>query len=191
VAHAALELFERRGWAGTTVRGVADVAGVSPKTVEALYGTKAALLEVSVDLAIRGDLAPVPMPQRDAVREMEDAPDAAAMLRLHAAHLRAVNSRSAGIAWTVEHAAAADPSVADLWRRMNRNRRFAIEWAAATLLAKPGRRRGLRRSEAEAAFWVALDWGTYRTLTQHARLSPAQLEAWLRGYYRAAFLQPG
>jgi hypothetical protein len=40
----------------------------------------------------------------------------------------------------------------------------------------------------EATFWVALDWGTYRTLTAHAGLSAAGYEEWLRGYYASAFL---
>jgi hypothetical protein len=42
----------------------------------------------------------------------------------------------------------------------------------------------------EASFWVALDWGTYRTLTQHAGLDPAGFEHWLRSWYAAAFLEP-
>jgi AcrR family transcriptional regulator len=189
VVVAARELFERAGWAGTTVRAVADAAEVSPKTVEALFGTKAALLQAAVDLAIRGDLEPVPMPQREVVRRMELAADAKTMLRLHAAHIRRINERSAALAWAVEQAATGDPAVAELWERMNHNRRFGVRWAAATLLGKPGRRRGLRRSDVEAAFWVALDWGAYRTLTRHAGLTPERFESWLRGFYRAIFLE--
>ncbi|HEY6961780.1 MAG TPA: TetR family transcriptional regulator [Gaiellaceae bacterium] len=188
IVAAAAEAFAVRGWSATTMREIAGAAGVSVKTVEAVYRTKAALLEVAVDFAIRGDVEPVQMPQREAVRRMEDAPDAAAMLRLHAAHLRSVNGRSAGIARTVEQAAEADEAVARLWRRMNENRRFAVSWAAKTLLAKPGRRRGLRRADVDTAFWVALDWGTYRTLTEHAGLTPAGFERWLVAYYRAQFL---
>jgi AcrR family transcriptional regulator len=185
---AGLELFTARGFAGTTIGRVADVAGVSQKTVEAIYGTKAALLEAAVALAIRGDLAPVPMSDRSAVRRIEDAPDAATMLALHAAHLRTVNGRSAAIAWTVEQAAATDPAVARLWEQMNGNRRYAVDWATSTLLRKPGRRRGLHRNDVKTWFWVALDWGTYRTLTQHAGLSPEQFERWLKAYYRNTFL---
>ena len=110
------------------------------------------------------------------------------MLRLHAAHLRTVNERSARLAWTVEHAAAADAAVAELWRQMNRDRAFGVRWAAATLLAKPDRRRGLEREYVESTFWVALDWGTYRTLTEHARLAPDEFEHWLRQYYRSMLL---
>lgn len=185
---AARELFEQLGWAGTTMRAVAARADVSLKTIEALFGTKAALLEHVVRFAIRGDLDETEMPRRDAIFEMETVADAATMLRLHARHLRAVNERSAAVAWAVEQAAPSEPAAAELWERMNANRAFAVNWAASTLLGKDGRRAGLRRRAVEATFWVALDWGTYRTLTGYAGLSPAGYETWLRGYYAASFL---
>ena len=54
----------------------------------------------------------------------------------------------------------------------------------------PGRKRGLRRKDVQASFWVALDWSTYRTLTEQAHLTPDQYEAWLRRYYNVTFLEP-
>lgn len=188
VVHAAQHLFEERGWAATTIRAVAEKASVSQKTVEALFGTKAALLQAAVEYAIRGDVDPLPMPQRETVARIERATSAAAMLDLHASHLRRINQRSARIAWVVEQAAADDPVVAALWEEMNRNRTFAVQWATRLLLAKPGRRRGLRRRDVEAAFWVALDWATYRTLSDRAHFTADEYEAWLRRYYKVAFL---
>ncbi len=183
-----MQLFEQRGWAGTTTRSISESAGVSQKTVEALFGTKAALLKLAVDYAIRGDIDPLAMPQRQTIARMESAPDARAMLGLHASHLRTINQRSARIAWTVEHAAASDPAVAALWHQMNHNRSYAVRWATDTLLAKPGRKRGLSRRQVQTTFWVALDWGTYRTLTEHAGLDPRQFETWLRWYYQTTLL---
>jgi AcrR family transcriptional regulator len=190
IVAAAKARFEREGWAGTTVRAIAEDAGCSLKTVEAAFGTKAALLESAVDLAIRGDLRPEPMPQRRPIAEMEAAADARTMLDLHAAHLRRVNERSARLTWAVEHAARSDPAVSELWGRMNANRRFGVRWAARTLLAKPGARR-LSRPEAERIFWVALDWGTYRLLTEQAGLDADGYEAWVAGYYRRMLLARG
>jgi AcrR family transcriptional regulator len=188
IVKAGQHLFTAHGWAGTTMRALAEAAGVSVKTVEALFGTKAALLEEVVRFAIRGDLEDVEMPQREPVARMEAAPDARTMLELHAAHLRVVNERSAGLAWTVEQAVPSDAAVARLWVQMNRIRTYAVGLSASTLLVKPGRRPRLRRGLVEATFWVALDWGTYRTLTVHAGLSQAGYEEWLRGYYASAFL---
>lgn len=170
------------------MRAVADTAGVSLKTVEALYGTKAVLLAAAVDFAIRGDAEPVEMPQRPVVERMQQAADAPRFLDLHAAHVSSVNARSAPIAAAVEQAAAADAAVAALWARMNANRAYAVRWASELVLAKPGRRPGLARVDVEATFWMALDWGTYRTLTTQAGLSRSDFERWLRRLYRLAFL---
>lgn len=170
------------------MRVVGERAGVSLKTVELLFGTKGRLLEAALDYAIRGDAAKVQMPQRPAIREMEAAPDALSMLNLHAAHLRAVNERSAGLATIVEQGAGTDDTLDELWRRMNHNRRFGIRWATKTLLRKHGRRADLTERDVAVTFWVALDWGTYRTLTQQAGLSADEFECWLRRYYTDALV---
>ena len=44
ILHAAQDQFQARGWAATTIAAVAADAAVSPKTIQALFGTKAALL---------------------------------------------------------------------------------------------------------------------------------------------------
>lgn len=190
IVAAAREAFERRGWAAVRVREIAEAAGVSQKLVEAVFGTKAALLQAAVDYAIRGDVDPLPMPERESVQAMEAASSAAEMLRRHARHVRLVNARSARLAAVVEHAAPADPAVAALWHRMNRNRRYAVDWATETFLGKRGRCRGLRRRQVAAAFWVALDWGTYRTLVDLAGLDDDAYERWLWSYYTSLLLPP-
>jgi AcrR family transcriptional regulator len=183
ILEAAKRVFERHGWPGATIRAIAQDARVSPKTVEAVFGTKAELLERVVEYAIRGDVQPVPMPMRDAVAEMERVTDAATMLDLHAAHLRRINTRSARIAWVVEHAARSEGRVAALWAQMNHNRGVGVGWATRTLLAKPGTQQ-LDIADVERTFWVALDWGTYRLLTDHTGLSPDGYQAWIAAYYR-------
>lgn len=187
VVLAAKHTFEDHGWSGSTIKAIAEAAAVSRQTVEALFGTKAALLRAAVELAIRGDTLPLPMRQRDAVAEMEQADTAASLLDLHARHVRTVNSRSARIAWVVEHAAASDPEVAALWGTMADNRRYAVAWAASTLLEKPGAPGFLERQEVEEAFWVGIDWRLYRALTDERGLSSAAFERWLRRYYGAMF----
>jgi AcrR family transcriptional regulator len=187
VVAAAKRVFEERGWGGATMRAIAEDAGVSLKTVEALYGTKARLIAETVTYAIRGDVEPVEMLQRPHILEMESVPTAAEMLDLHAAHLRRVNERSAAIAFVVEQAAPADTDVGALWERMNHNRLVGVRWAARTLLAKPGMGH-LATEEVEPIFLVAFDWGTYRVLTEVGELTADEFEAWLRSYYRGMLL---
>lgn len=180
---AAKDVFERFGWSGATMRAVADQAGVSVKTVEALYRTKAELLKAAVDYAIAGDVEPIPMLARESVAAMEAIPDPAAMLGLHARQARAVNGRAAQLFWVVEQAAPAHQDIAALWAQMSGNRRAAAHWAAVTLLAKPGLPAHVTQAYAEEVFWLAIDPGTYRSLTLGRGLSPAGFESWIGNYY--------
>jgi AcrR family transcriptional regulator len=188
VVAAARDAFEHKGWAGASVREIAESSGVSQKTIEAVFGTKAALLKAAIDYAIRGDAEALPIVGRESVSKMERAGGAAEMLRVHARHLRMINPRSARIAAVVEQAADSDSAVEALWQQMNDNRAYGVRWATETLLRKPGRRPRLRSDYVESIFWVALDWGTYRTLTEQAGLDDDAYERWLRGYYAATLL---
>ena len=188
ILHAAKDQFETHGWAATTVAAVAANAAVSPKTVQALFGTKAALLAAAVDYAIAGDVAEVPIIARQSARSVESAPAAAAMLDRHADHVVAINARSAGLAQVVESAAISSQLVAGLWEQMTANRRSGARWAATTLLTKPGTRPGLTLDQAERDFVIAIDWGTYRTLTGELDLTAGQVRDWIRNYYQRMFL---
>jgi AcrR family transcriptional regulator len=188
ILHAAKDQFEAHGWAATTVAAVAADAAVSPKTIQALFGTKAALLAAAVDYAIAGDVAAVPVIARESARSVESAPDAATMLDRHAGHVVAINTRSAGLARVVESAVGSSPLVTGLWQQMTANRRFGARWAATTLLTKPGTRAGLTPEQAERDFVIAIDWGTYRTLTGELGLTPGQVRDWMHSYYQRMFL---
>jgi AcrR family transcriptional regulator len=188
IVEAAKAGFQKKGWSGTTIRSIAAAAQLSPKTVEAAFGTKASLLRAAVDLSIRGDLLDIKINDREAATRIDAAESASAMLDLHAAHVRGINERTARIAWVVEHAAPNDPEVAVLWKRMTRNRRSGVKWATTTLLAKLDADPTLDPADVENTFWLALDWGTYRSMTDGSGLGPTEFESWLRSYYRRLLL---
>jgi TetR/AcrR family transcriptional regulator, regulator of autoinduction and epiphytic fitness len=188
IVTAAKDAFERLGWSGTTMRGIADQAGVSVKTVEALYRTKAELLKQVIDYAIAGDLRPIPILGREPAEAMQAAPDAATMLDLHAHHARATSGRAALVLWVAEQAAPAHQDVAKLWAQNKDNRRTGARWTATTLLAKPGLPPHIGQRYAEEVFWIAIDPATYRSLTLGRGLSPAGFETWIRNFYRKMLL---
>jgi AcrR family transcriptional regulator len=188
ILRAAKARFEAVGWAGTTIAAVASDADVSPKTIEATLGTKAALLAAVVDYAIRGDVDPTPMASRPSVQAERDAPDAATMLDLHVRRSAAISARAARIASVVEGAAGGDARVAELWARMTHNLLFGVRMAAEILLEKPGLRPGLSREEVEESLLVAMSWHTYRALADLRGLTPEGFEDWMRRYYRRMFL---
>src|SRR5215217_1122247 len=72
--------FEDLGWSRTTIPAIAGGAGVSPKTVEAPFGTEANLLAEVVAAVTRVDA------DAEASRLFQDAPSAIAALPHHAAY---------------------------------------------------------------------------------------------------------
>ena len=64
VLAAAHQLFVDEGFAGTTIRTVADAAGVSQETIYKSFGSKAALLKAVYDVALAGDADDVPLAAR-------------------------------------------------------------------------------------------------------------------------------
>ena len=199
ILRAAKEEFEARGWAATTIRAIAVSAGVSPKTVEALFATKPALLEATLLGALRGEPADADSgglvrPEAvlelrgEARREIEAAPDAATMLELHAALACEINLRVARICWAVDTAVASDERLAAVGARLTESWRFGARWSAQVLLQKPGVRADLTAREAEATFLIAIDWSTYLALTTKGDMSPAEAQEWVTRYYRRMLL---
>jgi AcrR family transcriptional regulator len=201
ILRAAKEQFEAHGWAGTTVRSIATSAGVSPKTVEALFATKPALLEATLLFAFgedaadtyTGDLAnlrpdAVMELRAEVVRAVEEAPDAATMLELHAAMVFEVGARAGQICSVVETAVPSDERLAEISARLSGVLFYGARWLAEVLLQKPGVRADLTVREAEESILTALDWNTYRTLTMKVGLTPEGVQAWTMRFFRRMLL---
>lgn len=162
---AGLATFERGGWPGTTTASVAAAAGVSPKTVAAIFGTKANLLAATVTYAFRGEDEDVPIRAREEAQRVERAPDAGVFVERHSSYAAAINAKTARIALVVDSAAAANPEIAALRDQMRANRAFGARWAAELILAKPGHRPTLELREATDIIGLAIAPSTWRVLT--------------------------
>jgi AcrR family transcriptional regulator len=201
ILSAAKQEFEARGWAATTMRSIAMSAGVSPKTVEALFATKPALMEATLVAAFGGDSSNTDIGDRtvlrpeavvelrsEAMREIEGATDAATMLELHSALGTDVNARAARLCWALETAVPSDERLAEISARMSEVLLFGVRWLAEVLLRKPGIRADLTLREAEETFLIAIDWNTYRTLTTKGDMRPEDVQTWVMRYYRRTLL---
>jgi AcrR family transcriptional regulator len=177
------------------MRSIATRAGVSPKTVEALFATKPALLEATLLSILGGDAADAHtgdgailrpeavLKMRDeSAREVERAPDATTMLELYLAVSCEINDRAARIFWAVETAVASDERLAEVWARLNAAELYVLRWAAEVLLQKPGVRADLTLREAEETLLAGTDWNTYRTLTTKGDMTPEEFQAWVTRY---------
>jgi AcrR family transcriptional regulator len=183
------------------MRSIAAGAGVSPKTVEALFATKPALLEATLLAVIGRETANADVggpailrpesalaDRGDTVRAIEDAPDAETAVELLAGLVGEVNARAARLCWAVETAVSSDERLADLWARLTEALLYGARWSAEMVLRKPGVRADLTLREAEETFLTAIDWNTYRTLTTKGGMSRADFETWAGRYYRRMLL---
>ena len=108
---AATGLFVQQGYATTTMRAIAAEARVSIPTVELLFGTKAQLLHVVIDVAIAGDDEPLPVLSRAWAADAQSARDLEDFLSAVAIVLSEAQARSAGVLLAAYEAAATDPDI--------------------------------------------------------------------------------
>lgn len=158
------------------MRAIADAAGVSVKTVEAAFGTKANLLKVLVDVSIAGDDAPVAIRDRPVVKEMDEEADPERFLVLFGAFVRDVSERLAPVAQLLEQAAASDEEIGELWRTAEQNRLAGARAAAMALAAKTGE---IDVDHANDIFWVLNDPALYRALVDARAWSPERFQEWI------------
>lgn len=135
---AATRLFAVRGYAGTTLAGIAAAADVAVETVYAGFGSKKALLGAAMDVAIVGDTAPVPLFERPEAHRIEALPPGERMPALFAWVGRVYSGPVAGVWQAMLEAAANDPEVAGWCVEHERRRRSTlVDWLAANLDTLP------------------------------------------------------
>ena len=118
ILRAAQRLFERDGFAATTMAAVAAEARVAPKTVYLAFETKSGLLRALWNLLLRGDQEDVPMQERRWYLEILGEPDPERQLRLMAQTSRVVKLRAGALMRVIRDAASADADIAALWSRI-------------------------------------------------------------------------
>jgi len=176
VLAAATGLFERQGYAATTVRAVAADAGVSVQTVEAQFGSKPRLLKACIDVAIAGDDDAVPVLDREWTAAAERATDPADVLAITAGVLGPAQERSAGLVLAVFEGAASDEGLAALADEMVRQRRGTATWLVRRLQHVAP----LRSSERESVdtLWTLMDPALHVRLVRQLGWSRARYERW-------------
>ncbi len=132
VARAAAVLFTERGYGATTLRDIADHAGVSVETV-GLLGPKRRLLRAAFDMVFAGDSAAFPVgPEPAYIRLMEEN-DFPTAVRAYTELLAASIARSSGLWRAFQAAADADPKAAESFAEVRAVRRQEFHRTASWL----------------------------------------------------------
>jgi AcrR family transcriptional regulator len=178
VIEAARRLFVRQGYATTTMRAIATEASVSVPTVELLFGTKAQLLHVVIDVAVAGDDEPVPVLSRAWAADAQSAPNLAGFLSIVAQVLSDAQARSAGVMLAAYEAAACDPDIQLLIMDRESQRERTASWIVDGVVERAGLRPGIARASAIDTVWMLMDPAIFNRLTRHRGWSPDRYASW-------------
>jgi AcrR family transcriptional regulator len=176
VVAAAARLFGERGWAATGMREIARAAGVSVETVYAGFRSKTELLMAAIDVAVVGDVEPVPLEQRPEFAALGSGTRqqrARAAARLTAG----INQRGAGVILALREGAASDTVLARRMREAEQRRRIDVEQGAALVAG-----RAVTPEEADG-LWAVLAVEVYQLLTELRGWTVRQYEDWLTGVF--------
>ena len=178
ILEAAQRLFERDGYAATTMAAIAGAAGVALKTVYLAFETKSGLLRALWHLRLRGDEDDAPVAQRQWFREVMDEPDPERQLRLTARNSRAVKHRAADLMRVMRDAAGGDPDIAALWQRIQddfyANQRSIVD----ALDAKHALAPGLDAARAADRLWTLNHPDVWHLLVGERGWTPDEYEQW-------------
>jgi AcrR family transcriptional regulator len=178
ILEAAQRLFERQGYAPTTMVAIAEEAEVATKTVYLAFETKAGVLRGLWNKLLRGDEADIPVAEREWYLEMVNEPDPERQLRLNARNSRGRKERVGALLDVIRTGAPADPDVEALWKRIqsdfHANQRVIVESLAAKKALKPG----LGVERATDILWMLNHPDVWQHLVRERGWAPAEYERW-------------
>ena len=188
IVDAAARLFLRHGYAATSMNAIAAEAGVAVQTVYASIRTKRDVLEMVIQLTVRGEEDEVPLAAGASWREMEAEADPRHKLAMFARIHRQICQREAGLFVVLETAAAVDAEIEPLLRDKERFR-YEDQRRVARSLARQGQlRTGLSARKASDIIWALAGERVYVALVQERGWSVGDFEAWLTDQLAAALL---
>jgi len=179
IVGAARELFEARGYAGTTIDAVAEAAGVSRRTVFLSVGSKEELLKTAWDWAVVGDDEPVPMADRPHVLAMQQVTDPGVLVRLWVDQVLGVADRLAPLEVVLNRAVDGHPEAAALRARIDVERQGGARMFVSHLAGVGGLREGLSVDEAVDMCWILMNPLLQARLRTERGWTRGAVEDWL------------
>lgn len=190
ILRAAQRLFERDGYATTTVAAIASEAGVATKTVYLAFESKSGILRQLWHLLLRGDPADVPVGEGEWYRETLAEPDPETRIARVAVRSREVKERAADLMEVIRTAAPADPDIAILWDRIQTNFRDLLRPIVESLRSDGVLRPGLDVDEATDVLWALVHPDIWQLLVNQRGWSIDRYEQWCLDAVRAQLLKP-
>jgi AcrR family transcriptional regulator len=178
ILEAAQRLFERQGYASTTMAAIAAEAGVALKTVYVAFETKSGVLRALWNLLLRGDEESIPVADRQVYREVLEERDPEQQLRLNARNSREGKSRVGAIAEVIRSAAPGDPEIEALWERIETEYHANQLAIVESLAEKQALRAGLDVDRAADILWTLNHPTLWLLLVRRRGWTPGDYEQW-------------
>ncbi len=174
---AARELFTTRGYSQTTMKAIADEAGMAVQTLYFTFATKRAILSELLDIEIAGDTEPVATMDRPwFAAALAAAP--AEQIRLQVAAATRIYARAGRLLEVIRSAASTDTELAELWQTNIAQRHLVQLHLAEALAAKTPLRAGITAARAADIALATLAPETYRLLVHERGWTGAEWESW-------------
>jgi AcrR family transcriptional regulator len=191
ILHAAQELFEREGYAATSMAAIAAAAGVSLKTVYLAFETKSGLLRALWHLLLRGERDSAPVAEQSWYRAVLEEPDPERQLRLNIRNSLIVKTRAGKMLDVIRSAASADPEIGSLWARIQTefhdNQRAIVQ----SIADKQALATHLDVANATDILWALNHPNLYTLLAGGRGWSPERYEQWLGDLLCSQLLRHG
>ena len=189
ILEVARESFLAHGFGGTTIREVAEQAGVSQETIYKSIGGKAALLKAVYDVSLVGDDEKIPLMERPEAIAVRDARSRSAAALAYAELAGVIAARIDPLLRVLAGARDTDPALAEFVRTTDQERRRGAEfyvrrWAEAGWL-----RDDLTLEHAVDSLW-ALNTAEPRWLLLDHGWSQGEYAGWLAGLIRRTLFRP-
>lgn len=192
ILRTARESILRRGYYDTTIKAIAQGAGVSPQTVYNTIGGKAAVLKAVYDVALAGDDDPVPVGGRAAFEEIIAAPDARTALARYARLGRTMLDRAGPIiSAVVVEGPGRDRDLHAFLAAIERERRAGTAGMAHHIATRFGLREGLTETEAADVLWALTAPELADRLLRRCGWSADRYERWLAATMADTVVGPG
>jgi AcrR family transcriptional regulator len=190
ILQAARQLFTTRGYAGATMEGIAQEAGVAVETVYSAFRSKRAVLARLVDLAVAGDEEPIPLLERPGPQRVRAESDQRQQIRLFAHDIAQIMERVGPLFGVMRSAAITEPEIALLLQRLLADRHESMAVFVGWVERNGPLRVGLSANEAADSVWTLSSAEVHHLLRVDRVWTVERYEQWLGDSLIALMLPP-
>jgi AcrR family transcriptional regulator len=178
ILSAAKRLFERQGYAATTIVEIAREAEVALKTVYVVFETKAGVLRALWNRELRGERDELPVAQQEWYLRLLAEPDPERQLRMNARNSREGKERISTVLNIIRGASPVEPEIDELWNRIQTEYRANQRAVAQSIAEKKALQRGLTVDRAADILWTLNNPDVWHLLVGRRGWTPKQFEKW-------------